>query len=138
MAIVTSSKHRDHNVNKYVLAVKLSEPQIRSLAGVDVCLIQKVFFCKFASVHNLFNIKVVTEVGGVPSTPCTAFLSELEAWDPELGVVYGTNNQQAKAVLFPIVGLINSTLILQFIDCKIFYFAASRFQCIFFLFSTAT
>ena len=63
-------------------------------------------------------MKVVMEVGGVPSSPCTAFLSELESWDPELGVVNGTNNQQAKAVLFPIIGLINSNAILQFIDCK--------------------
>ena len=98
----------------------------------------KGFFVKKFQSQFFCNIKVVTEVGGVPSTPCTAFLSKLEAWDPELGVVYGTNNQQAKAVLFPIVGLINSTLILQFIDCKIFYFALSIFQCIFFLFSTAT
>ena len=58
------------------------------------------------------------EVGGVPSASCTGFLSTLEEWDDELGVEYGTNNQAAKAVLFPVSGLINSSTILKLIECK--------------------
>ena len=64
--------------------------------------------------------QVVYEVGGVPSAACTAFLSELEEWDEEIGVVYGTNNQPSRAVLFPIHGLINSSAVLQFIESKFF------------------
>ena len=40
--MVTSSKHRDHQLNKHVLAVKISEPRVRRLNGVDLQLIQKV------------------------------------------------------------------------------------------------
>ena len=40
--MVTSSKHRDHQLNKHALAVKISEPRVRRLNGVDLQLIQKV------------------------------------------------------------------------------------------------
>ena len=69
--------------------------------------------------------QVVHEVGGVSSAACTAFLSELEEWNEEIGVVYGTNNQPSRAVLFPIHGLINSSAVLQFIESK-FYFNLLR------------
>ena len=61
---------------------------------------------------------MVLEVGGVPSTSCTAFLSELEEWSPEVGIVHGANNQPSKALLFPIKGFINSSAILKLIDRK--------------------
>ena len=65
--------------------------------------------------------QVVNEVGGVSSAACTAFLSELEEWNEEIGVVYGTNNQPSRAVLFPIHGLINSSAVLQFIESKFLF-----------------
>ena len=40
--LVTSSKHRDHKLNKYVLALKVSEPRVRELNGVALPLVQKV------------------------------------------------------------------------------------------------
>ena len=104
-------------MNKYVLAVKISEPKIRRVGGIDLALIQKV------AVLNLrpcqFCLKVVTEVGGVSSSTCTAFLSDLEDWNEDVGVVYGSNNQAAKAILFPFVGLINISGILHFIESNI-------------------
>ena len=42
MAVVTSTKHRDHKINKHALALKLSEPRLKVLSGVDMSLIQKV------------------------------------------------------------------------------------------------
>ena len=40
--MVTSSKHRDHSINKHVIAVKLSEERVKELDGVSLSLIQKV------------------------------------------------------------------------------------------------
>ena len=103
-------------MNKYVLVVKISEPKIRRVGGIDLALIQK------DAVLNLcpcqFCLKFVT-VGGVSLSTCTAFLSDLEDWNEDVGVVYGSNNQAAKAILFPIVGLINSSVILHFIESNI-------------------
>ena len=74
--------------------------------------------------------QVVHEVGGVPSAACTAFLSELEEWDEEIGVVYGTNNQPSRAILFPIHGLINSSAVLHLIESKfLFQFTKSMLSC---------
>ena len=68
----------------------------------------------------------MTEVGGVPSASCTAFLSNLHEWDDEVGVMYGVNNQPAKAILMPITGLINSSTVLKLIECE---FIVRYFYC---------
>ena len=64
-------------------------------------------------------MKVASEAGGVPVACCNSFLSELEEYDEEQGVILGVNTQTAKALLLPITGIMDSNLILQFIDGKI-------------------
>ena len=65
--------------------------------------------------------KVVEEAGGVPSATCNSFLSELEEYDEESGVLIGVNNQSARALLLPIAGLMDSSLILKYIECDLYY-----------------
>ena len=59
------------------------------------------------------------ELGEVPLANCTAFLSNLEEWEDDIGVVYGSNNQQAKAMLIPIQNVLSSSTILRLIECKL-------------------
>ena len=61
---------------------------------------------------------MVTEAGGVPSATCNSFLCELEEFDEEVDVQIGQNSQQAKALLIPINGVMDSNLILQCIEVK--------------------
>ena len=56
-------------------------------------------------------IRVIEAVGGVPSAVCASFLSKLEVYDEDIGLVARTNTAQHKCVLFPIAGL--SALILK-------------------------
>ena len=58
-------------------------------------------------------IRVIEAVGGVPSAVCASFLSKLEVYDEDIGLVARTNNAKHKCVLFPIAGLFSSALILK-------------------------
>ena len=78
-------------------------------------------------MNNAKYFQVVGEVGGVSSTSCSAFLSNLEEWDQETGVVYGLNNHPSKALLLPIKGLVNSSTVLKLIDCKLKMFFLSKY-----------
>ena len=56
---------------------------------------------------------IIEAVGGVPSAVCATFLSQLEVYDEDIGLVARTNTAQHKCVLFPIAGLFSSALILK-------------------------
>ena len=47
-------------------------------------------------------IQVIEAVGGVPSAVCASFLSQLEVYDEDIGLVARTNTAQHKCVLFRI------------------------------------
>ena len=65
-------------------------------------------------VNHLPNIiQVIEAVGGVPSAVCASFLSQLEVYDEDIGLVARTNTAQHKCVLFPIAGLFSSPLIMK-------------------------
>ena len=64
---------------------------------------------------------MVTEAGGVPSATCNSFLCDLEEFDEELDVQIGQNSQQAKALLIPINGVMESNLIIQYIEGKSYF-----------------
>ena len=57
--------------------------------------------------------KVIEAVGGVDNTPCASFLSQLEVYDTQLGLISKTNTQQHRAMLFPISNFLSSSLILK-------------------------
>lgn len=57
--------------------------------------------------------KVIDAVGGVDNTPCASFLSQLEIYDDQLGLISKTNTQQHRAILFPISNFFSSSLILK-------------------------
>ena len=107
-------------VCKYCIAVKLGCPELRNCGGVTIDLIQKV----------------ITAVGGVNNIPCASFLSQLEVYDEDIGLVSKQNTQSHRSVLFPIVGLLSSPLILKIAQgrwchkkfCS-WFFLQLNFQC---------
>ena len=58
-------------------------------------------------------LKVIEAIGGVSNAVCASFLSQLEIYDEEVGLVSKTNTQQHRCMLFPIAGLFSSTMILK-------------------------
>ena len=112
-----------------MVAIKLSEDRLRNVGGVSIELIQKVFlFVKLHPFikHNLGFVydrtvmsQVAEEAGGVRSATCNSFLSELEEYDEEVGLMLGINNQSAKALLLPIDVLMDSSLIMLYIECMV-------------------
>ena len=56
---------------------------------------------------------MIDAVGGVSGAVCASFLSELEVYEEDVGLVARTNTAQHKCVLFPIAGLFSSALILK-------------------------
>jgi hypothetical protein len=96
-AIVSSKKHKEFKKCKYVLAVKIDTPLLKNCGGVTMDLVQKV----------------IDAVGGVDNTPCASFLSQLEIYDDQLGLISKTNTQQHRAILFPISNFFSSSLILK-------------------------
>ena len=65
--------------------------------------------------------QVIEAVGGVPSAVCASFLSQLEVYNEDIGLVARTNTAQHKCILFPIAGLFSSALILKISASTIFY-----------------
>ena len=57
--------------------------------------------------------KVIDAVGGVNMAVCASFLSQLEVYDEDVGLVPKTNTQQHRCLLFPITNFMSSTLILR-------------------------
>ena len=96
-AIVSSKKHRDWKKCKFVLALKIDTPMLKNCGGVTMDLVQKV----------------VEVIGGVNNAVCASFLSQLEFFDDQIGLVAKTNTQQHRCVLFPISNFLSSSLILK-------------------------
>ena len=51
---------------------------------------------------------------------CSSFLSQLEVYDANIGLVSKTNTQQHRCILFPVLNFMSSTLILKIstlLDC---------------------
>ena len=94
-AIVSSKKHRDWKKCKFALAVKIDTPMLKNCGGVTMDLVQKVN----------------EAIGGVNNAVCASFLSELEVFDENVGIVAKTNTQQHRCLLFPFL------LFLDFEDC---------------------
>ena len=92
-----SKKHRDWKRCKFCLAVKLSSPLLKNCGGVTMELVQKV----------------IGAVGGVNGAVCASFLSQLEVFDEDMGLVPRVNTQTHKCMLFPIADLLSSSLILK-------------------------
>ena len=92
-----SKKHRDWKTCKYVLALKIDTPMLKNCGGVTMDLVQKV----------------IEAIGGVNNAVCASFLSQLETYDEQIGIVARTNTQQHKCLLFPILSFIPSALILK-------------------------
>lgn len=57
--------------------------------------------------------KVIGAIGGVENTPCASFLSQLEVYDDQVGLISKTNTQQHRAILFPISNFFSSSLIMK-------------------------
>ena len=57
--------------------------------------------------------KVIEAIGGVKSAVCASFLSQLETYDEQIGIVPRTNTQQHRGILFPIANFLPSALILK-------------------------
>ena len=57
--------------------------------------------------------KVIAAVGGVNNAVCASFLSQLEVFDEDIGLVPRVNTQTHKCILFPIADLLSSSLILK-------------------------
>ena len=57
--------------------------------------------------------KVIEVIGGVNNAVCASFLSQLEVYDEDVGLVAKVNTQQHKCLLFPIADFMNSALILK-------------------------
>ena len=57
--------------------------------------------------------KVIGAVGGVNGAVCASFLSQLEVFDEDMGLVPRVNTQTHKCMLFPIADLLSSSLILK-------------------------
>ena len=96
-AIVSSKKHKDWQICKTSLAAKLGCPELQNCGGVTCSLVQKV----------------ITAIGGSNDVVCASFLSQLEVYDHDIGLVPRVNTQTHKCLLFPIVGFMNSPLILK-------------------------
>ena len=75
-----SKKHRDWKTCKYVLALKIDTPMLKNCGGVTMDLVQKV----------------IEAIGGVNNAVCASFLSQLETYDEQIGIVPRTNTQQHK------------------------------------------
>ena len=56
---------------------------------------------------------MIEAIGGVNMAVCNSFLSQLEVYDENVGLVARVNTQQHRSLLFPIVNFMGSTLILQ-------------------------
>ena len=63
-------------------------------------------------------LQVVEAIGGVNNAVCASFLSQLEMYDPDVGIVSKVNTQQHKCILVPILGFLSSTLILKIATSK--------------------
>ena len=57
--------------------------------------------------------KVIDVIGGVNNAVCASFLSQLEVYDEDVGLVSKVNTQQHRCLLFPIADFLNSALILK-------------------------
>ena len=96
-AVVCSKKHRDWKTCKFVLALKIDTPMLKNCGGVTMDLVQKV----------------IEAIGGVKNAVCASFLSQLETYDEQIGIVPRTNTQQHRCILFPIANFLPSALILK-------------------------
>ena len=94
---MSSKKHREWKRCKSVLALKIDTPMLKNCGGVTMDLVQKV----------------IEAVGGVSSAVCSSFLSQLEIYDEQVGIVAKTNTQQHRCILFPISNFFSSSLILR-------------------------
>ena len=56
---------------------------------------------------------MVEAIGGVNNAVCASFLSQLEVYDEDVGLVARTNTAQHKCLLFPIANFMSSALILK-------------------------
>jgi hypothetical protein len=70
-------------------------------------------FCIYTLALNFFSPQVIGAIGGVNNAVCASFLSQLEVYDEEVGLVAKQNTQQHRCVLFPIANFLNSALILK-------------------------
>ena len=52
-------------------------------------------------------------IGGVNNAVCASFLSQLEVYDEDVGLVAMTNTAQHKCLLLPIANFMSSALILK-------------------------
>ena len=95
--MVVSKKHKEWKNCKYCIAVKVESPKLKNCGGVTMELVQKV----------------IDAVGGVNMAVCASFLSQLEVYDEDVGLVAKTNTQQHWCLLFPITNFMRSTLILR-------------------------
>ena len=58
---------------------------------------------------------------------CASFLSQLEVYDEDIGLVAKTNTAQHKCLLFPIANFLSSTLILKISAGKGWVFQTSTY-----------
>ena len=71
IAVVCSNKHPGASVCKWVIAIRLTEPRFKVVAGISIDMVQRV----------------AAESGVVPRANCSAFLSKTEEYNPEVGLV---------------------------------------------------
>ena len=56
---------------------------------------------------------MIEAIGGVNGAVCASFLSQLEVYDEDVGLVARSNTAQHKCLLFPIANFMSSALILK-------------------------